>query len=205
MQTLRLLSKSTGAYVMANAIDTLQNLQKDLSSKAKVYTAGAMAESFIRSHINTGLGMSPLSAATTSYRGQGKPLEDTGNLRDSITYQVINASTATVGTTRKDAALHNKGGTITAKKNWLFIPAAGTRKLERTYGKKPGDVLSGLRSNGASVFRIGRTVCYSSPDTQGKPKVVYYLKKSVIIPKREFFYLSDYEVKLIMQEIAPKI
>ena len=33
-----------------------------------------------------------------------------------------------VGTESKYATLHNSGGTITAKKNWLFIPAAGTRQ-----------------------------------------------------------------------------
>jgi len=187
-----------------DAVGTLENLSRDLSDMNRVYKAGAMAESFIRQHIYRSEGMSPLSAATEGYRGKGKPLMDTGNLRDSITYEVIDRETVSVGTTAKQAPLHNNGGTITAKKNWLFIPSPNARKLERTYGKKPGDVLSGLRSNGASVFRIGRTVCYSSDETKGKPHVVYYLKKSVVIPKREFFYLSDYEVKLILQEIAPK-
>lgn len=163
-----------------------------------------MAEGFIRNHIYRSEGLSPLSAATEGYRGKGKPLQDTGNLRDSITFEVTGKDTVSVGTTRKDAPIHNSGGTITAKKNWLYIPAAGTRQLERRYGKRPKDVLSGLRSDGASVFRIGRTVCYSTGKTKGKPKVAYYLKKSVVIPKREFFYLSDYEVKLILQEIAPK-
>lgn len=188
-----------------DAIGTLQNLGTDLRDMNRVYKAGAMAESFIRQHIYRSEGMSPLSAATEGYRGKGKPLMDTGNLRDSITYEVIDRETVSVGTTAKQAPLHNNGGTITAKKKWLFIPSANARTFERKFGKKPGDVLSGLRANGASVFRIGRTVCYSSSETQGKPRVVYYLKKSVIIPKREFFYLSDYEVNLILKEIAPKV
>ncbi len=187
-----------------SAIESLDQLSQTLQSQSAVYTAGSMAESFIRNHIYTGQGFSPLSAATEGYRGKGRPLQDTGALRDSITYEV-NGSTAFVGTESKYAPLHNSGGTITAKKNWLFIPAAGTRQLERLYGRKPKDVLAGLRTNGASVFRIGRTVCYSSAKNGHEPKVVYYLKKSVNIPKREFFYLSDYEVNLILKEIAPKV
>ena len=161
-----------------------------------------MAESFIKDHIYKSQGFSPLSSATQAYRGNGKALQDTGNLRDSITYEV-NGNTASVGTTMQYAAIHNNGATITAKKSWLFIPAKGTRQLERRYGKKPKDVLSGLRSDGFSPFRMGRTVCYTQKNK--KRVVVYYLKKSVVIPKREFFYLTDYEVKLIMKEIAPKI
>ena len=104
-----------------SASKALEDMAKNLDEKSKAKKAGLMASEMIRSHIYTGEGMPPLSAATTAYRGQGKPLQDTGALRDSITYELIGNNTASVGTDKVYAPIQNNGGTITAKKNWLFI------------------------------------------------------------------------------------
>ena len=69
-----------------SASKALEDMAKNLDEKSKAKKAGFMASEMIRSHIYTGEGMPPLSAATTAYRGQGKPLQDTGAWRDSITY-----------------------------------------------------------------------------------------------------------------------
>jgi phage gpG-like protein len=185
-----------------NALDTLESLSTALQNPAKLGTAGNMAADMIRGHIHEGSGWSPLAPATAAYRGGGKPLQDTGGLRDSITFNVIDERTVSVGTNKPYARLQNNGGVIRAKKNWLWIPAAGTRQLQRRYGYSPTDVLRGLKAAGFSVFRKGRTMCYRKPGKRSKGHTAYYLKKSVEIPARPFFYLTSEETALIMQEVG---
>jgi phage gpG-like protein len=185
-----------------NAVDTLENLSKALQSPVKLGTIGGMAAETIRGHIREGKGWSPLAPATAAYRGKGKPLQDTGSLRDSITFNVIDERTVSVGTNKPYARLQNNGGVVRAKKNWLWIPAAGTRQLQRRHGYSPTDVLRGLKAAGFSVFRRGRTMCYARKGGRAKPKVAYYLKKSVEIPARPFFYLTPEETALIMREVG---
>jgi len=56
---------------------------------------------------------------------------------------------------------------------------------------------------------MGRTMCYREKKKsrngegklQHKAHVLYYLKKSVEIPARPFFFLSDREMDLLMKEI----
>jgi phage gpG-like protein len=185
-----------------NAIDTLESLSKALQSREKLGAVGSMAADLIRGHIHQGQGWSPLASATAAYRGAGKPLQDTGALRDSITFDLVDDRTVSVGTNKPYAALQNNGGVIRAKKNWLWIPAAGTRQLQRRYGPGPTEVLRGLKAEGFSVFRMGRTMCYRRKGKKGpgKTRVAYYLKKSVEIPARPFFYLTPEETALIMEE-----
>jgi phage gpG-like protein len=183
-------------------IDTLESLSKTLQSPAKLGKIGGMAAELIRGHIRQGQGWSPLAPATVAYRGAGKPLQDTGGLRDSITFNVVDEKTVSVGTNKPYAPLQNNGGVIRAKRNWLWIPAAGTRQLQRKYGYSPTDVLRGLKAAGFSVFRRGRTMCYRKKGAKGndKTEVAYYLKKSVEVPARPFFYLTAKEEALLMEE-----
>lgn len=189
---------------MSGNVRTVLDGLRDALQGIAMNRIGVMAQEMIRNHIYRGKGFTPLSPATTAYRGNGKPLMDTGSLRDSITFEAGKDSVS-VGTVREDAPLHNNGGVITARKSWLYIPAAGTRQLQRRYGYKPGEVLAGLKADGCSVFRIGRTVCYKRNGRGAKPRTVYYLKKSVEIPKREFFYLTDKEADLILKELGSEI
>jgi phage gpG-like protein len=184
--------------------DTLDAIAKDLRKPEKLSIIGEMASGFIQNHIYTGDGFDPLSAATVSYRGQGKPLQDTMSLLGSITSEVIRPDTVSVGTTKKYAPVHNNGAIIRAKKQWLWIPASGTRQLERRYGPTPSDVCRGLKDSGHKIFRIGRTVCYSrGKGKRRKSIVIYYLKKSVVIPKREFFFLTESEQNQLIDEVLP--
>ena len=182
----------------------LKSVISNLKSPHAARVAGDMAAGFIQKHISEGEGFTPLAPATIEYRGQGHPLQDTGTLRRSIKTEQTGPDKATVFTELKYAPLQNEGGTITAKKNWLFIPAAGTRKLERRYGYSPKEVLDGLRAAGFWVFRVGRTVCYRQ---KGKKRlhVAYYLKKSVTVPARKFFYISNGELEMISQEVGDVI
>lgn len=188
------------------ALEALQQISKALDSTAMAKKAGIMAADMIRSHIDKGTGFAPLSPATIAYRGPGQPLKDTGALRDSINSQLEGGDTASVGTTKEYAPRQNNGETLTAKGNgWLFIPAAGTRQLERRYGKKVSSVLSGLKGEGFSVYRVGRTMCYRKRKSKQPGKVAYYLKKSVTIPARRFFYLTAEEMNQILEEVTDGI
>jgi len=190
--------------------ETLDDLANSLKTPSKLATIGGMAVEMIRSKIHSGNGFAPLSPATAGYRGSGRPLQDTGSLRDSITFKVLDDKTVSVGTNKPYAAIQNNGGVINAKKSWLWIPAAGTRQLQRRYGYSVTEVLSGLKSEGYSIFRKGRTMCYREKkkkrDESGKLQnvdhVIFYLKKSVEIPARPFFYLTDKEMGLIMSEVG---
>jgi phage gpG-like protein len=167
-----------------------------------------MAADIIRGHVRKGEGFAPLSPATTAYRGAGRPLQDTGGLRDSITFKVVDERTVSVGTNKPYAAIQNNGGVIRAKKQWLWIPAAGTRQLQRRYGYGVTDVLNGMKAAGYAIFRIGRTMVWrekrKTRNADGKlgykTHVLYYLKKSVEIPARPFFHLTDREMNLLTQE-----
>jgi phage gpG-like protein len=191
-----------------SAIDTLNKLSQALESPSKLSTIGGMAEEMIRSHIHKGTGFAPLSPATTAYRGAGRPLQDTGSLRDSITFKVIDGRTVSVGTNKPYAKLQNSGGIIRAKKQWLWIPARGVRQLQRRFGYSVTEVLRGIKAEGYKVYRRGRTVGYNDKrrtrSAEGKLEykynVLFYLKKSVEIPARKFFYLSEQEINLLAKE-----
>ena len=188
--------------------DELDRIARGMEDPARVRRAADRAAEIIRGHVYDGDGFAPLSAATKAYRGAGRPLNDTGSLRDSITAEAAGAATARVGTAKPYAAIQNDGGTVTAKGGWLFIPAAGTRALQRRYGYRPGDVIAGLKSAGFSVYRAGRTVCYRKKGRgAGKTpgKLIFYLKKSVVIPARRFFYLSDGEAADVLEEATNEL
>ncbi len=186
----------------------LAGITSQLKDRSTITLAGVMAADDIRAHINKGSGFAPLSPATITYRGEGQPLREKGvHLRDSITSEVIDEKTAVVGTTNISARIHNNGGEIKAKKNWLCIPARSRSSYPlQKYRGGPKEVLNGLRSDGYSVYRAGHTLCYRKKgSSRAQAHIIYYLKKSVIIPKREFWYLTDDELQNIMNEIAPKV
>jgi len=183
-----------------DAIDTLTGIANALQRPVELEKIGKMAVEMIRGHLYEGNGFSPLAPATEAYRGAGKPLQDTGALRDSITYNLVDGRTVSVGTNKPYAALQNSGGVIRAKKNWLWIPGPGIRSLQRSFGYSPTEVLRGLKAAGYSVFRMGRTMCYRKKS--GDIKVAYYLKKSVEIPARKFFYLTGAEIYMIAKEVG---
>jgi len=193
-------------------IETLDSLANSLKTPSKLGTIGGMAAEMIRSHIQSGKGFKPLSPATVDFRKKGQPLLDTADLRNSITFKVVDERTVTVGTNKPYAAIQNNGGVINAKKNWLWIPAAKVRELMRgkNGGYSPTEVLQKMKSEGYSVFRKGRTIVWrekrKTRNEKGKlvykTHPLYYLKKSVEIPARPFFYLTDKEMGLLMEEVG---
>ena len=202
------------------ALEALDRLAASLKQPGKLgasslATIGAMAADMIRGKIHKGDGFAPLSPATAAYRGPGRSLQDTGGLRDSITFKVIDDKTVSVGTNNPYAAVHHNGKEIHAKKEWLWIPAAGVRQIMRgkNGGYSPTDVLRKFKSEGYAVFRKGRTIVYREKKRKrneaGKLEnvdhVLYYLVKSVKIPARPFFFLTDNDMKILMQEVGSEL
>lgn len=187
--------------------ETLDRLGENLKTAAKKAKLGVMAADMIRDHIYKGEGFAPLSAATRAYRGDGQPLRDTTALLNSITSEQVNDTTISVGTTKVYAPIQNNGGVIRPKKGkWLWIPAAGTRQLQRRYGYSVTQVLTGLKGEGYSVYRANHTICYRKKGGKKKAsKVVFYLKESVEIPARKFFYLSDEEINQLKEELGNEL
>jgi phage gpG-like protein len=196
-------------------LETLDNLANSLKTPSKLGTIGGMAVEMIRGHIHAGQGFKPLSPATVDYRGNGRPLMDTGEsgLLGSITFKVIDDKTVSVGTNKHYAAIQHNGGVIRAKKaKWLWIPAAGTRRLQRRYGYGATDVLNGLKSEGYTVYfhpdkrvvlwKEKRRTRNEEGKLEYKSHILFYLKKSVEIPARPFFYLNDKEMGLLMKEVG---
>ena len=186
-----------------DAIAALENLSRQLAGRTKLCRLGEMAVSAIQGHLHKEP-FTPLSPATVDYRRAGRPLEDSGRLLSSITYQVEPGETSkvAVGTPLKYAAVQNNGATIKARKKYLWIPARGTRTLQRRYGWTITAVLNGLKGSGYSVFRMGRTVCYRPKGGKKEDTVtVYYLKEQVVIPPRPFFYLTEEEIDHMLAEV----
>lgn len=185
--------------------EELNRIAQKISKPEKLSKAGTLAAETIRKHLYEGDGFEPLSKVTSDYRGKGKPLQDTGSLRDSITAELVNKNTVSVGTNKVYAPIQNNGGTITAKKQWLWIPGPRMRSYQRRYGYDVKDVLEGLRSEDFYVYRVGRTIQYREKKKGSTAHIAFYLKKSVEIPKREFFYLSDRELQQIVDEVFDEI
>ena len=131
----------------------------------------------------------------------------------SITYKVVDGQTVSIGTNKPYAAIQNYGGVIRAKnKEWLWIPGPELRKIQRKKGSgfEIKAVLDYYKSQGYSIYRRGFSVGYNEKkktrNAEGKLEYKYHilfiLKKSVEIPPRRFFYLSDKEMDLLMKEVG---
>jgi len=142
---------------------TLDKLERSLKDTSKLQTVGIMASQMIAGHIQEGKGFAPISPATAAYRRPGRPLLDTGDLRNFINspYSVkfLDDKTVSIRSNKPYASILNDGGVIRAKRDWLWIPAA-ERSFMKRYGFSPSDVLKGLKAKGYSIFRKGRTICY---------------------------------------------
>ena len=149
-------------------------------------------------------GIAPANAPlTVAVKKGSRTLRDRGQLMSSIADSRIPCGVA-VGTNHIGARINQLGGTIRAKKTWLFIPAAyNTRKLQRRYGFKVGACMKGMRAAGYKIwFQVNKKtgVVMAKNGKRGKPFVLFILKKQVIIPARPFLNIdkTDESVLLLM-------
>lgn len=121
----------------------------------------------------------------------GKPLQDTGRLRDSITYRT-ESDNLIVGTNIKYAPLQQYGGTVTPKNaTYLTIPASTLSVTERrTFDLKKYDHV---------FFRPSAKGGLIAFQNQGKGKIrmLAVLKEEVTIKKRTFLYWSERAISKI--------
>lgn len=126
----------------------------------------------------------PLTVANK--KGHGT-LRDTGALMNSITHKT-GSTWAAWGSNITYARIHNEGGVIVpvnAKR--LAIPAGwNARTLMRRYGETPRQCISGMKSAGYSVWRSKSGKALMSSGKDGKPFVLFILRESVTIPKRQY-------------------
>lgn len=156
-------------------------------------------------------GIKPTNAPlTTAVKQNSKTLRDRGQLLASIASRADGTS-AVVGTNHIGAKLNHYGGTIKAKKKWLWIPASSwTRAQQRRYGFSPGEVMSGLRKDGYGVWIQSKTgssgvVLAKKKGKRTKIRLVFILKKFVTIPARPFLFVDDLDRQAIRSIVSKSI
>lgn len=159
-------------------------------------------------------GVAPSNAPLTVAVKQGsRTLRDRGDLMASIAGKAT-SSEASVGTNKLYARIQHFGGTIRAKKQWLFIPAsAETRKMQRKYSYSVGELMRKMRTDGYNVWfqvngnkgvvmaekKLKRYKRDDSGKKIHKAFVLFILKKQVTIPARPFLTIDDLDEKVILR------
>lgn len=153
-------------------------------------------------------GIKPENAPLTQAVKQGnKTLRDNGELAASIAPHNGDLWAA-ASTNKKQARILQEGGTITAKKKALFIPAgAQTKKLMITYGtRRPSGLIEKMKADGYSFFRTPLSkVFFAKKGKRGKPFALFIIRKSVKIPERPFLYIDGRENTFITNIIRDAI
>jgi hypothetical protein len=165
-----------------------------------------------KTHKRINDGIEPENAPVTqAYKGNSKPLRDTGAYMASFDYEIVDGSSVKVGTPMKQGKVLQEGAVIKPKKaKFLYIPAGSqTRKFERQYppvnGSSVRGVMEGLENAGWNVFHSGGAVM-AQKTNRSKPIVLYFKKKQIEIPARKHLYADDedrrYIIKLTVEYIA---
>ena len=115
-------------------------------------------------------------------------------------FQSIGHSDTTVGSHLVYAAIHNRGGIVRAKQaRYLAIPACTEAKtLAQVKGVR--GALAILKKRGYAVWSTKQCIM-GKKGSRARPKVLYYLKKQVLIPKQEFLYIDQTDEKVIKEEV----
>jgi len=133
----------------------------------------------------------PTSEFTLSLRRKsgGKTLQDTGRLRNSLTYK-IEGNKIKIGSNVCYAKIHQFGGVIKAKNaRTLCIPATKeTKRLSEIKGVK--GALEELKNRGWYIWFTPHAIM-GRKSKKGKEEVLFYRKKEVKIPARTFVYLTE--------------
>lgn len=159
-------------------------------------------------------GIGPANAPlTVAVKKGAHTLRDRGDLMGSIAARATGTE-ASVGTNKIYARLQHFGGTVKAKKTWLFIPAGyDTRKLQRKYSFAAGELIRMMRADGYSVWfqvkgkkgvvmaekKLKRRRRDGSGKIIHKAFVLFILKKEVSIPARPFLTIDELDRKVVMR------
>lgn len=179
---------------------SLKHLDKDTApfmEKVSLY-----AESAIQKNIESNI--PPANAPlTVALKNGSKTLKGKGTLRQL--HSSYSKTTATVTSPAPYARIQNEGGTITPKNaKYLCVPARADIQKLTTQTKSVRNALKVLEGQGYTIYRpyrrgsstVRANVIMGKKKT-GKPELLFILKKSITIPKREFMKLSKRQLAYI--------
>ena len=175
----------------------MQDLKEDIKNYMIKSTVNKITSGNIK-------GSKTLSGLTKSLKGSSKVLQDTGALRKSIRGALTRKSVL-VGSNLIYAAIHNEGGTIKpVKAKHLYIPAF--KEVKTRYGSDAFGVsgaINNMKKDGWNIWHTNRAVLGKrKQDT--KARVIFFKKKSVEIPQRQYLYISRKD-KQVLTKLAIKI
>ncbi|MCY1697156.1 hypothetical protein OVA10_03510 [Lelliottia sp. SL45] len=181
-----------------------------------------VAVGMVQSNMRDG-NYAPNAPLTQALKNSGsQPLFNTGETRASITFKLVDNGFV-IGTNKKHAALINNGGTVTARNaQKLILPASrDVKQRVDSWGVK--QTLSWLESAGWQLIWRPGALIGRCPDGKkgfgvqiaaGKGKarkrnartkkrfsfyLIFYRKKSITVPKREFMVLREEQVRMLKE------
>lgn len=180
---------------------SLKHLDKDTAPFME--KVALFAESAIQKNIESNI--PPANAPlTVALKNGSKTLKGkSGTLRQL--HSSYNKTTATVTSPAPYARIQNEGGTILPKNaKYLCVPArADIQKLTKEM-KGVRNALKTLEGLGYVIYRpykrgssTMRANVIMGKKKNGKPELLFILKKSITIPKREFMKLSKRQLAYI--------
>lgn len=165
---------------------------------------GSAAEGLVVKNIKTG-SWAANAPLTQNVKGNSKPLQDRGQLLGSITHRV-EGDKSVVGTNHVAARLLHYGGEVRAKNTkFLAIPAGReTRTFMRQYGLTPRACIEGMKSAGYQVW-VAKSVVMVRKGKTGKPRALFFLRRSVTVPARAFMTLGDQGRAVLERMVARRV
>ncbi len=176
-------------HIKHKKINIDKTLQKSLLEETTIHLKSSTISKLKRGQFKEN------APATRAYKKSSKPLHSDGNLHGSIT-QKVTGEKGFVGTNHPGAFSNNFGATIKAKfAKRLLIPGPETRELQRTYSYNTRTLIRRMKQKGYKVWwEPGATMAkYKNEEAF----VLFYRKKKVKIPKREFLYISKHDRNVI--------
>jgi phage gpG-like protein len=185
-------------------LETLDALGRRMADPELLDVLGSAAEGLVVKNIKTG-GWAPNSSLTQDVKGNAKPLQDSGALLGSIAHRV-EGDRAIIGSNHIAARILHYGGEVTAKRTkFLAIPAGReTRTFMRQYGLTPRACIEGMKSAGYQVW-VAKSVIMARKGKTGKPRALFFLRRSVHIPARPFMTLGEQGRAVLSRMVARRV
>ena len=138
--------------------------------------------------------LSPITPLGRVKAGGARPLQDTGLLKNSVTFKPVGSNKIIIWAVRKSggrdlAAVHQFGATIKPKtKKWLTVPISKLVRLTTAgelHRQKKTFIITSKKGTPIIMLKT----------TGGKAIPVYYLTKKVEIPARPFLGFSKENIE----------
>lgn len=145
----------------------------------------------------------PISSLTKGNRvgggSGGKPLNDTGRLRQSLTHVVLSKDKVAVGSPVAYAALMQEGGTITPKKAQKLAIPVGRKVAALSQAKGVRGALKEL-SKSLDIWFTENRIFGTVPGSQ-KTETLFIRKSKVTIPPRPYLFIDEKDELVVAKTI----